>query len=75
MYMKRLNITLPEEIAQEIKYIPNKSGFISEAVKEKLERINKEKLDKLLIEGYKAIRKEDKEINQEWEKITLEGWR
>jgi len=73
--MKRLNITLPEEIAQEIKDIPNKSGFISEAVKEKLDRINKEKLDKLLIEGYKATRKEDKEINQEWEKITLEGWR
>ena len=73
--MKRLNITLPEEIAQEIKYIPNKSAFISEAIKEKLERINKEKLDKLLIEGYKATRKEDKEINQEWEKITLEGWR
>ena len=75
MYLKRLNITLPEEIAQEIKDIPNKSSFISEAVKEKLERINKEKLDKLLIEGYKATRKEDKEINQEWEKITLEGWR
>jgi len=72
--MKRLNITLPEEIAQEIKYIPNKSSFISEAVKEKIERINKEKLDKLLIEGYKATRKEDKEINQEWEKIILEEW-
>lgn len=75
MYLKRLNITLPEKIAQEIKYIPNKSAFISEAVEEKLDRINKEKLDKLLIEGYKATRKEDKEINQEWEKITLEGWR
>ncbi len=73
--MKRLNITLPEEIAQEIKDIPNKSGFISEAVKEKLDRINKEKLDKLLIEGYKATRREDREINQEWEKITMEGWR
>jgi len=36
---------------------------------------NKEKLDKLLIEGYKATRKEDKVINQEWEKITLEEWR
>lgn len=75
MCLKRLNITLPEKIAQELKYIPNKSGFISEAVKEKLDRINKEKLDKLLIEGYKATRKEDKEINQEWEKITLEEWR
>jgi metal-responsive CopG/Arc/MetJ family transcriptional regulator len=75
MYLKRLNITLPEEIAQEIKDIPNKSDFIAVAVKEKLDRINKEKLDKLLIEGYKATRKEDKEINQEWEKITLKGWR
>jgi len=73
--MKRLNITLPERIAQELKNIPNKSSFISEAVKEKIERINKEKLDKLLIEGYRATRKEDKEINLEWEKITLEGWR
>jgi len=75
MCLKRLNITLPEKIAQEMKDIPNKSGFISEAVKEKLNRINEEKLDKLLIEGYKATRKEDKKINQEWEKITLEGWR
>jgi metal-responsive CopG/Arc/MetJ family transcriptional regulator len=75
MYLKRLNITLPEKIAQEIKDVPNKSAFISEAVKEKLDRINKEKLDKLLIEGYKATRKEDKESNQEWEKITLEEWR
>lgn len=73
--MKRLNITLPEKIAQELKDIPNKSSFISEAVKEKLDRINKEKLDQLLIEGYKATRKEDKEINQDWEKITLEGWK
>jgi len=73
--MKRLNITLPERIAQELKNIPNKSSFISEAVKEKLDRINKEKLDKLLIEGYKVTRKEDKEINLEWEKITLKGWR
>jgi len=71
--MKRLNITLPEKITREIKGIPNKSRFISVAVKEKLDRINKEKLDELLVEGYKATRKEDKEINQEWEKITLEG--
>ncbi len=73
--MKRLNITLPEEIAQKIKDVSNKSRFIAEAVKEKLERINKEKLDKLLIEGYKITKKEDKKIDEEWERITLEGWR
>lgn len=73
--MKRLNITIPEEIDQEIKEIPNKSAFISEAIKEKIDRLKKEKLDKLLIEGYKATCKEDKKINEEWEDITLEGWR
>ena len=73
--MKRLNITLPEEIAQKIKDVPNKSRFITEAVKEKLEMINKEKLDKLLIEGYKRTREEDKKVDEEWEKITLEGWK
>jgi metal-responsive CopG/Arc/MetJ family transcriptional regulator len=73
--MKRLNITIPEEIIEEIKDIPNKSAFISVAIKEKIERINKEKLDKLLIEGYKATCKEDREVNSEWEDITLEDWK
>lgn len=75
MCVKRLNITLPEEVAQEIKDVSNKSHFITEAIKEKLERINKEKLDKLLIEGYKITKEEDKKIDEEWEKITLEGWK
>ena len=73
--MKRLNITLLEEIAQKIKDVSNESHFITEAIKEKLERINKEKLDKLLIEGYKITKKEDKKNDEEWEKITLEGWK
>ncbi len=73
--MKRLNITIPEEIIEEIKDIPNKSAFISVAIKEKIERINKEKLDKLLIEGYKATCKEDREVNSEWEDIPLEDWK
>jgi len=73
--MKRLNITLPEEINEQIKNLPNKSRFIAEALKEKLERIEREKLDRLLVEGYKATKEEDKRIDKEWEKITLEGWK
>ena len=73
--MKRLNITLPEEVVHEIKNFPNKSRFITEALKEKIERIKKEKIDKLSIEGYKATKEEDKRIDEEWEKVTLEGWK
>lgn len=75
MRMRRLNITLPEQIAREIKDVPNKSRFIAEALKEKLKKMKKEKLDKLLIEGYKVTKEEDKKVDEEWEKITLEGWK
>jgi len=73
--MKRLNITLPEDLIEEIKDLSNKSRFIADALKEKLERIKREELDRRLIEGYRATKEEDKKINEEWEKITLEGWK
>ncbi|MCP2518968.1 hypothetical protein NLB96_00505 [Candidatus Aminicenantes bacterium AC-335-K20] len=72
--MKRLNITIPEELDRALKSKPNKSRFIAEAIREKLEREEKKKLDELLIEGYKATKEEDKRLNKEWENITLEEW-
>ncbi len=73
--MKRLNITIPNTLAERMKDVPNKSGLITEALQEKLRRIEKEKLDRLLVEGYRATRKEDKAMDEGWEKITLEGWK
>lgn len=32
----------------------------------------KKKLENMLIEGYKAVRKEDAKVNKEWEYVTLE---
>ncbi|MFQ5688405.1 MAG: hypothetical protein ACE5GV_17295 [Candidatus Scalindua sp.] len=72
--MTRLNITLPEELTQDLENIPNKSRFIAVALKEKLERERTRRLDELLVEGYKATKVEDRKLNKEWEKITLEGW-
>lgn len=72
--MKRLNITLPERVAEAIEVYQNKSRFITEAIIEKIEKNKKEKLDTLLIEGYKNESSSDKKINQEWEDVTLKGW-
>jgi metal-responsive CopG/Arc/MetJ family transcriptional regulator len=72
--MKRLNITLPERVAEAIEVYQNKSRFITEAIIEKIEKDKKEKLDALLIEGYKNESNPDKKINQEWEEATLKGW-
>ena len=72
--LRRLNITMPESVAKKMDKIPNKSRFIAEAVEERLRRMEKEKLAKLLVEGYKATKEEDRAVNKEWEKATLEGW-
>jgi len=72
--MKRLNITIPERVAEAIEVYENKSRFITEAIIEKISKDKKEKLDSLLIEGYKNEYGSDKEINKEWEVATIERW-
>ncbi|HAX18137.1 MAG TPA: hypothetical protein DCY00_06045 [Actinobacteria bacterium] len=72
--MKRLNITLPEKVAEALEAYENKSRFISEAVIEKIIKDKKVETDSLLIEGYKNENSKDKKVNEEWEKATLESW-
>lgn len=72
--MKRLNITLPLEIANQLKSVPNKSKFISEALGEKLAREKRAKLEVLLAEGYKKSSREDQKVNFDWGKISFEKW-
>ena len=72
--MARLNITLPNEIARKLADKHNKSRYIAIALEEKLERERKEKIENLLLEGYKATSKEDVKLHANWEKAGLEGW-
>jgi len=72
--MKRLNITLPEKVAEAIETYQNKSKFIAEAITDKIEKDKKGKLDALLVEGYKSQYDSDKKVNHEWEDLTLERW-
>jgi metal-responsive CopG/Arc/MetJ family transcriptional regulator len=74
MKMKRLNITLPDDLEKELEALPNKSRFIALALREKLEREKRQKLDSLLIEGYQATKEEDKALNEDWQEATLKDW-
>lgn len=74
MPAKRLNITLPEEVVASLEPISNKSRFIAEAVREKLAREARQRLDALLCEGYRATASEDRRIAEEWGPITFEDW-
>ena len=73
----RLNITLPKELAQELYELtgPRKRGrFISEAIRQRIEQLKKEELEKILEEGYRANKKETQALTREFEAIDLEGW-
>ena len=72
--MTRLNITLPDQIATELKNIPNKSKFIAEALAKELKEQKQRELDKRLREGYQKTKKEDASLGAEWEEATLENW-
>ncbi len=72
--MKRLNITLPDDVAQELAHKKNKSCFIARALEEKFKKEKQEKIENLMKEGYKATSHQDKKINSEWEQADLEKW-
>ena len=73
----RLNITLPKELVQRLNKLVGrrkKSQFIAETLKEKIDKIQNEQLNRLLEEGYKAGKKESLNLIKEFEHVDLEGW-
>ena len=73
----KLNFTVPEDIAQELKNRVSKSkrsAFVTEAVRRRLEELTQKQLEQELKEGYITRRKENEELNREWETATLEKW-
>ena len=73
----RLNITLPKGLVEAMNRVaePRKrSRFIAEAVRQKIEQKEKDEMEKLLVEGYKAAAKENLALTKEFESADLEGW-
>jgi metal-responsive CopG/Arc/MetJ family transcriptional regulator len=77
MSVVRMNITMPEELAQQLDKLigpRKKSHFITETLKERIESIQNEELQKKLEEGYKVRKQESQSIAEEFESADLEGW-
>ncbi len=69
----RMNITLPVEIAEMLKNVKNKSSFIAEAIRERIEMEEKIHLVKELAEGYKVRKSEDEQLALEWDTTSGDG--
>jgi hypothetical protein len=73
----KLHFTILEHVAEALRTRVSKRkrcAFVAEAVLDKLKELEKEELRQSLVEGYQARRDEDAEIDQEWERATLEEW-
>ena len=73
--MVRMNITMPDRVAQKLGKVKNKSRFIAEAVEEKISILEKQKLLSKLEEEYSEMAKGDKAVMKDWEAIDGEGWK
>jgi len=77
MNMVRMNITIPEDLARQLDQLVDsrkKSRFIAETLKERVKKIEEDKLQKMLEEGYKRRKEESLSISRDFESIDLEGW-
>ena len=77
MNMVRMNITLPEDLARQLDKLVGprkKSRFITETLKERVKKIEEDKLQKMLEEGYKTRKEESLSVAKEFEPVDLEGW-
>lgn len=63
----RFNVTIEKEIGIRLRKVANKSRFISQALREKLERAEQEKKVKSLRNAYIASCKEDRKIASDWD--------
>jgi len=73
----RLNITVPEKLAHQLDTLVRprkKSCFIAEALRQHIEKIQNEEMQKLLEEGYKDRKAEGRALAKEFESVDLEGW-
>ena len=77
MSVVRMNITVSEELVEQVDKLvgPRKrSQFIADALRQRIETIRYERLQKALEEGYKVRKEESQSIASEYEHVDLEGW-
>jgi metal-responsive CopG/Arc/MetJ family transcriptional regulator len=73
----RTTVHLEEGLAEKVRELVPSRGvnrFINEAVAEKVQAIERKKIEDEMRRGYIARRNEDLEIAADWEAVDLEHW-
>lgn len=73
----RTTIQLDESLLSRVRSLipPRKMNrFIVQAVAEKVDAVERERLEQELKQGYLASAEEDAEVAEDWKAIETEGW-
>ena len=73
MHTMRFNVTVDWEIGRILRGIKNKSRYITEALKEKLEKEKRQKKLQALQKAYQASAKEDRTLVDDWDSTLGDG--
>ncbi|MFA5141060.1 MAG: ribbon-helix-helix domain-containing protein [Elusimicrobiota bacterium] len=65
-----MNITIPKDLAERLKRVPNKSAFIAEALREKLAS---DEGGTLLASAYREASCENARVAGDWDALSGEG--
>lgn len=70
MHTHRMNITLPQDLAEKLRSVSNKSAFIAEALREKFASADG---GALLATAYREASSEGAKIAGDWDALCGEG--
>lgn len=71
--MIRMNIVMPEQLAEHLKKVPNKSRYIAEALEEKIRRERSRHLRTVLAQAYTESAEEDRAVDRDWSGTLKDG--
>jgi metal-responsive CopG/Arc/MetJ family transcriptional regulator len=73
----RLNLVLPRSLVQEMEVMAGsrrRSQFIVEAIRDRIAALQKERIQELMAEGYRATWEEDRKLAEEFTAADVENW-
>lgn len=73
----RTTIQLDDALAARVRSLvpPRRlNRFINEALSEKVEALERERIEAAMKEGYLSVRQNRAELNMEWAVLDTEGW-
>ncbi|MGH2356154.1 MAG: hypothetical protein ACRDI2_13060 [Chloroflexota bacterium] len=73
----RTTVHLDERLVERLRHVAPPRGlnrFINDALVEKLDALERQRIEQAMREGYLATRRDRAELDADWQVVDTEGW-